>query len=81
MRKFSVFLMASSFFYSNKCSRSVLAKNWWLCKQLAARVCKICFRVALSSIVQAHSNQISKGRQLNCQKHGRGCVLANAKKI
>jgi hypothetical protein len=36
-RRFSDFLMASSFFiYSNDCSRSVLAKNWRLCMQLAA---------------------------------------------
>jgi hypothetical protein len=54
------------------------ARNW----QLAACACKICFRVALSFIVSAHfPNQISKGRHLNSQKHGRGCRLANAKKI
>ncbi len=35
-RRFSDFLMASSFFYSNNCSRGVLAKNWRLCMQLAA---------------------------------------------
>jgi hypothetical protein len=75
-------VMASSFFYSYNCSHSVLAKNWRLCMQLAAIACKICFRVALSSIVPAHfPNQISKGNQLNNQKHGRGCGLANAKKI
>jgi hypothetical protein len=34
--------MASSFFNSNNCSRSVLAKHWRLCTQLAASVCKIC---------------------------------------
>jgi hypothetical protein len=34
--RFSDFLMASSFFNSNNCSRSVLAKNWRLCIQLAA---------------------------------------------
>jgi hypothetical protein len=80
--RFSDFLMASSFFYSNNCSRSVLAKNWWLCTQLAASAHKIRFRVALSSIVPAHfPNQIFKGRQLNGQKHGQGCGLANAKKI
>ncbi len=77
-RRFSDFLMASSFFYSNKCSRSVLAKNWRLCTQLVANACKICFRVVLSSIVPAHfPNQISKGRQLKSQKHGRGCGLKN----
>ncbi len=81
-RRFSVFLIASSFFYSNNFSRSVLAKNWPLCTQLAASASKICFRVALSSIVPAHfPNQISKGRQLNSQKHGRGCGLDNDKKI
>jgi hypothetical protein len=38
-------------------------------------------RVALSFIVPAHfPNQISKGDQLNSQKHGQGCGLANAKK-
>ncbi len=55
--------MASSFFYSKNCSRSVLAKNWRFCRQLAASACQICFCVALSSIVPAHfPNQISKGR-------------------
>jgi hypothetical protein len=74
--------MASSFFYSNNSSRSVLAKYWRLCTQLAASACKISFRVAFSSIVPAHfPNQISKGRQLNSQKHGQGCGLANAKKM
>jgi hypothetical protein len=59
----------------------MLAKNVRLCTQLAASACKICFCVALSSIVQEHFlNQISKDRQLNSQKHGRGCGLANAKK-
>jgi hypothetical protein len=49
--------------------------------KLDASACKICFRVALSSIVPAHfPNQISKGRQLNSQKHGRGCGLDNDKK-
>ncbi len=44
-------------------------------------MCKICFRVAMSSIEPAHfPNQINKGRQLNSQKHGRGCGLVNAKK-
>ncbi len=38
-RRFSDFLMASKFFNSNNCSRSVLAKNWRLCTQLAA--CKL----------------------------------------
>ncbi len=33
--------MASSFFHSNNCSRSVLAKNWRLCMQLAASACKL----------------------------------------
>jgi hypothetical protein len=28
--------MASSIFYSNNWSRSVLAKNWWLCTQMAS---------------------------------------------
>ncbi len=56
-------------------------KNWRFCTQLAASACKICFHVALSSIVPAHfRNQISKGCQLNSQKHGRGCGLANDKK-
>jgi hypothetical protein len=74
--------MASSFFYSNNCSSSLLAKNWRLCTQLAAGVCKICFHVALSSIIPENfPNQISKGRQPNSQKHGQGCGLANAKKI
>jgi hypothetical protein len=60
----------------------MLAKNWWLCTQLAASARKICFRVAFSSIVPAHfPNKIFKGRQLNSQKHGQGCGLANAKKI
>jgi hypothetical protein len=46
----------------------VLAKNSRLCTQLVASACKICFRVALSSIVPAHfPNQISKGRQLKSQ--------------
>jgi hypothetical protein len=59
----------------------MLAKNWRLCTQLAASSCKICFGVALSSIVLAHfPNQIPKGRQLNSQKHGQVCGLANAKK-
>ncbi len=60
----------------------MLVKNWRLCIQLAASACKICLCVALSSIVPANfPNQISKGRQLNSQKHGRGFGLANAKKI
>jgi hypothetical protein len=54
------------------------------CKKLAVLIAtgnKFCFRVALSSIVPAHfPNEIFKGRQLNSQKHGRGCGLANAKK-
>jgi hypothetical protein len=59
----------------------VLAKNWRICTQLAASMCKICFCVAMSSIEPAHfPNQINKGRQLNSQKHGRGCGLVNAKK-
>ena len=59
-----------------------ITKNWRLCTQLAASACKICIRVALSSIAPAHfPNQISKGRQLNSQKHGRGCGLANDKKF
>ncbi len=59
----------------------MLAKNWWLCTQLAACACNICFRVALSSIVPAHfPNQISKGSQLKSQKHGWGCGLSKAKK-
>jgi hypothetical protein len=63
------------------CSPSVLAKNWWRCTQLAASACKICFCVALSSILPAQfPNQISKGRQLNSKKHGPGCGLAKAKK-
>jgi hypothetical protein len=75
-------VMVSSLFYSHNCSHSMLAKNWRLCTQLAASACKNCFHVALSSIVPAHFlNQISRGRQLNNQKHGRGCGLANAKKI
>ncbi len=73
--------MASSFFYSNNCSRSVLAKNWRLFTLLSASACKICFRVALSSIVPAHfPNQISKSRELNIQKHDGGCGLANTLK-
>ncbi len=60
----------------------MLANNWQLCTQLAAITCKICFRVALLSIVPAHfPNQISKGRQLNNKKHGGVCELANAKEI
>ncbi len=60
----------------------MLEKNWRLCTQLAASMCKICFRVALIFIVPAHfPNQISKGRQLNSYMHGWGCGLANAKKI
>jgi hypothetical protein len=59
----------------------MLTKNWRLCMQLAASARKICFRVALSSIVPANfPNKISKGRQLNNQKHGLGCGLDNAKK-
>jgi hypothetical protein len=62
--------MESSFFYSNNCSRSVLAKNWRLRTQLAASACKICYHVAMSSIVPAHfPNKMPKGRQLNSQKH------------
>ncbi len=81
LHRFSDFLMSSSFSSKNNCSHSVLAKNWRLCTQLAASACKICFRVALSSIVPAHfPNQISNGPQLNNQKHGGVCGLANAKK-
>jgi hypothetical protein len=38
--------MASSFFNSNNCSGSVLAKNWQLCTQLAASACKVCMQLA-----------------------------------
>jgi hypothetical protein len=57
----------------------VLAKNWRLCTQLAASACKICFRVDLSS-TSAISKPNIQGGQLNSQKHGRGCGLANDKK-
>ncbi len=61
-RRFSDFLMASSFFYLKNSSRSVLEKNRRLCTQLAASMCKIWFHMALSSIVPAHfPNQIKKG--------------------
>jgi hypothetical protein len=43
---FHNFLIVSSFFYLVLCSRSVLAKNWRLCTQLATSACKICFRVS-----------------------------------
>ncbi len=35
--------MNSSFFQSNTCSRSMLAKTWRLCRQLAAITCDICY--------------------------------------
>ncbi len=44
--RFSDFLIASLFFNSNNCSRSLLAKNWRLCTQLTASACKIYFRVS-----------------------------------
>jgi hypothetical protein len=47
--------MASSSFYSNNCSRSVLAKIWRLATKVGASACKICFRGAMSSIVPARS--------------------------
>ncbi len=47
-RRFSDFFMASSFFNSNNCSRSVLAKNWRLCTQLATKACKVWMRLAAS---------------------------------
>ncbi len=46
--RFSDFFMAFSFFSSNNCSRSVLAKNWRLCMQLATSACKVCMRLAAS---------------------------------
>ncbi len=49
-RRFSDFLMASSFFYSNNCSHSVLAKNRRHCTQLAASACKVCMQLAASRI-------------------------------
>ncbi len=78
---FSDLLMAYSFFYSNNWYRSVLPKNWHLCTLMAASACKICFRVAMSSLVPAHfPNQISMGRHLNIRKHAWRCGLDNAKK-
>ncbi len=47
-RRFSDFLMASSFFYSNKSSGSMLSKNWRFCIMLAASACKSCMRLAAS---------------------------------
>jgi len=44
--RFSYFLIASSLFNSNNCSRIVFAKNWRLCTQLAASACKIRMRLA-----------------------------------
>ncbi len=59
----------------------MLQKNWHLCTLMAASACKICFRVAMSSLVAAHfPNQISMGRHLNIRKHAWRCGLANAKK-
>ena len=40
-RRFSDFLMGTSFFNSSYCSCSVLAKNWRLCRQLAAAHAKL----------------------------------------
>jgi hypothetical protein len=48
---------------------------------MATNMCKICFCVAMSSLVPAHfPNQISMGRHLNIQKLAWRCGLANAKK-
>ncbi len=53
-----------------------MQKTGGFARNLPYSACKICFRVALSSIVPAHfPNQISKGLQLNSQKHGQGCGL------
>ncbi len=64
----------------------MLAKNSRLCMQLSASACKIasvwlCHPKQRSKVPAHFPNQISKGHQLNSQKHGRGCGLANAKKI
>jgi hypothetical protein len=50
-RRFSDFLIVCSFFTSNNCSRSVLAKNWRLCTAVAACACKNNMRLAASRIL------------------------------
>ncbi len=70
LRRFSDFLMASPFFNSNNCSLSVLAKNWWLCTQLAASACKIYFHVAMSSKVPVHFPNLQSNQRAFSWKVG-----------
>ncbi len=75
--------MAPSFFNSYTCSRNMLGKNWRLCKQLAARACKICFCGTMSSIVQYQCIIQNKYPRAVSWKFGsmqRGCELAMVKK-
>ncbi len=43
-----------------------LAKNWWLCTQLAASMCKICFRAAIYMRLAASGMQTLHALAASC---------------
>jgi hypothetical protein len=64
--------MASSFFNSNNCSRSVLAKNWRLCTQMAASACKVSMRLNCTRVAASCMQIVPEWPPVACKFYLRG---------